>query len=348
MEQYWDLIRRIIKESDLVLEVLDARLIELSRNEKVEELIEEVGKPMIFVVNKSDLVSRESLKKQVKKLKEKGEVVFISALKPKDVRVLLYAIKKVFKKHGKRLIVPRKVGDPKPKFREAKGDIVVGVLGYPNVGKSSLLNKLAGRDAAIVSEIAGTTRDVIEVRLDLGGYIVTLSDTAGLRDTPDTVEGEGVRRAHSTAQTADIVLWVSDDPLVFDARSPFEVLESVPVFQLLTKCDIVSAPNDWQNHAYRFGISSVTGVGLQDLLSAMTTICADKYGQATAAVAVRARHREALSRASEALEASLVQPELALSGEDVRVALMEMGRITGRVDVESVLDVVFKEFCIGK
>ena len=198
----------------------------------------------------------------------------------------------------------------------------VAIVGSPNVGKSSLLNKLAGRDAAIVSEIAGTTRDVIE--------------------------GEGVRRAHSTAQTADIVLWVSDDPLVFDTRSPFEVLESVPVFQLLTKCDMVSAPRDWQNHAYRFGISSVTGVGLQDLLSAMTTICADKYGQATAAVAVRARHREALCRASEALEASLVQPELALSGEDVRVALMEMGRITGRVDVESVLDVVFKEFCIGK
>jgi tRNA modification GTPase len=224
----------------------------------------------------------------------------------------------------------------------------VAIVGSPNVGKSSLLNKLAGRDAAIVSEIAGTTRDVIEVRLDLGGYAVTLSDTAGLRDTPNVVEGEGVRRARSTAQTADIVLWVSDDPLVFDMPEPFGVLESVPVLQLLTKCDMVSAPSFWQNHAYRFGISSVTGIGLQDLLSAMTTICADKYGQATAAVAVRARHREALTRASDALEASLGQPELALSGEDVRVALMEMGRITGRVDVESVLDVVFQEFCIGK
>lgn len=224
----------------------------------------------------------------------------------------------------------------------------VAIVGSPNVGKSSLLNKLAGRDAAIVSEIAGTTRDVIEVRLDLGGYAVTLSDTAGLRETPDAVEGEGVRRARATAESADIILWVSDDPMVFDMPAPFGVLDTIPVFQLLTKCDVVSAPRQWLDNPNRFGISSVTGVGLQDLLSAITSVCAERYGRATAAVAVRARHREALSRASEALVASLVQPELALSGEDIRVALMEMGRITGRVDVETVLDVVFQEFCIGK
>lgn len=160
MEPYWDLIRRIIIESDLVLEILDARLVELSRNEKVEELIEEIGKPVIFVVNKSDLVSRKSLKDQIQKLKKIGEVVFVSAKRPKDVKVLLYAIKKVFNKYGKREIVERKVGDPKPKFREAKAEIVVGVLGYPNVGKSSIINALAHKKKVKVSKKAGTTHGI--------------------------------------------------------------------------------------------------------------------------------------------------------------------------------------------
>ena len=102
MEAYWDLIGRIIKESDLVLEVLDARLVELSRNDMVEKMVEEIGRPMLFVINKSDLVSKKSLKEQVIELKKKGDVVFVSANKPKDVKVLLYAIKKIFKKHGKR------------------------------------------------------------------------------------------------------------------------------------------------------------------------------------------------------------------------------------------------------
>ncbi len=160
MEAYWDLIGRIIKESDLVLEVLDARLVELSRNEEVENLVEEIGRPMIFVINKSDLVSKKSLKEQVKELKKKGEVVFVSAKKPKDVKVLLYAIKKIFKKHGKREITVRQVGDPKIKTRETKGDIVVGILGYPNVGKSSIINALAHKKKVKVSKKAGTTHGI--------------------------------------------------------------------------------------------------------------------------------------------------------------------------------------------
>ncbi len=160
MEPYWELIRRIIIESDLVLEILDARLVELSRNEEVEELIKEIGKPVIFVVNKSDLVSRESLKEQVKKLRRDGEVVFVSAKRPRDVKVLLYAIKKVFRKFGKREMVVREVGDPKIKTREAKADIVVGVLGYPNVGKSSVINALAHKRKVKVSKKAGTTHGI--------------------------------------------------------------------------------------------------------------------------------------------------------------------------------------------
>jgi ribosome biogenesis GTPase A len=159
-EPYWELIERIVKESDLVLEILDARLVELSRNEQVETLIEEAERPMIFVINKSDLVSRSSLKEQVKKLRAKGEVVFVSAKSPKDVKVLLYAIKKAFKKSGKREVVPRGKFDPKPLYREAKGEIVVGVLGYPNVGKSSIINALSHGKKVQVSKKSGTTHGV--------------------------------------------------------------------------------------------------------------------------------------------------------------------------------------------
>ena len=157
MEPYWDIIKRIIEESDLVLEILDARLVELSRNEEVERLISEINRPMIFVVNKSDLVSKESLKRQVKKLREKGEVVFISAKSPKITKILLYVIKKVFKKYGKHERVER---GKKDKPREAKADIVVGVLGYPNVGKSSIINALAHKRKVKVSKKAGTTHGI--------------------------------------------------------------------------------------------------------------------------------------------------------------------------------------------
>lgn len=163
-EPYWSLIKRIVKESDLVLEILDARLVELSRNEEVEKIINEIRRPIIFVINKSDLVSKEKLKEQVKKLKEdiddRGDVVFISAKSPRDTKILLYVIKKVFKKFGKRETEIRKTGDPKLVYREAKADIVVGVLGYPNVGKSSIINALSHRKKMKVSKKAGTTHGI--------------------------------------------------------------------------------------------------------------------------------------------------------------------------------------------
>lgn len=159
-EPYWDLIKRIITESDLVLEVLDARLVELSRNEEVERLIKEVGRPMIFVINKSDLVSDESVKQQADKLKEIGEVIFISAKNKESGKILLYTIKKVFNKYGKREIEVRDKFAPKPKYREAKADVVVGVLGYPNVGKSSIINMLAHKKKVKVSKKSGTTHGI--------------------------------------------------------------------------------------------------------------------------------------------------------------------------------------------
>lgn len=178
MEAYWDVIARIIKESDLVLEILDARLVELSRNEKVEELIEEKGRPVIYVINKSDLVSKESLMKQVEKLKEDGEVVFVSHKNNKSLRILFHAIKKNFKKYGKREVTVRKFGDPKLKYREAKGEIVVGVLGYPNVGKSSIINALAHKKKVKVSKKAGTTHGI---------HWVKASDDIKLIDSPGVI-----------------------------------------------------------------------------------------------------------------------------------------------------------------
>ena len=160
MEPYWDLIKRIITESDVVLEILDARLVELSRNELVENLITEIGRPLIFVINKKDLVSPKILRNQVKKLKKLGTVVFISTKRKQDIKILLYVIKKVFKQFGKRELPLRNKYDQKPKFREAKGDIVAGVLGYPNVGKSSIINALSHKKKMKVSKHAGTTHGI--------------------------------------------------------------------------------------------------------------------------------------------------------------------------------------------
>lgn len=165
MEAYWDLIRRIILESDIVIEVLDARLIEISRNKEIEKLVKEIDRPVLFVVNKSDLVDLENLKENIKLLKEEGEVVFVCAKKPKDVKVILYAIKKIFNKYGKRENNLRMVGDPKIKTREAKANIVVGILGYPNVGKSSIINALAHKKKVKVTKKAGTTHGIHWIKI---------------------------------------------------------------------------------------------------------------------------------------------------------------------------------------
>ena len=159
MEPYWDLIKRIINESDLVLEILDARLVELSRNEEAEKIVGEIGRPLIFVINKSDLVSKNILKKQVKMLKKKGRVVFVSAKSPRDIRILLYAIKKTFKEFGK-----RETNELDMQNRITKGDIVVGVIGYPNVGKSSIINALAHKKKAKVGKKPGTTHGIHWIR----------------------------------------------------------------------------------------------------------------------------------------------------------------------------------------
>lgn len=217
------------------------------------------------------------------------------------------------------------------------------VFGKPNSGKSSLLNALAQRDVAIVSEVAGTTRDVIEVRLDLGGYPVIVSDTAGLRESADPIEQEGVRRALARAQAADIAL------LLVDASDP-KPIEGLPpnVGELL---DLV-VWNKIDIGEPRIGgipISAKTGDGIPNLLAKIADLSAkllDRKGND--APLTRARHRAHLEETITALERSRKVPDRELFGEDLRLALRSLGRITGRVDVEDILDVVFREFCIGK
>lgn len=166
IEPYWELIKRIIHESDIVLEILDARLIELSRNEEVEKLIKEQNRPFIFVINKADLANIKELKENVTALNEIAPAIYVSAKNRKSIKILLYNIKKLFKEHGKRPITIKKKGDPKIKYREAKADIVIGVLGYPNVGKSSIINSLCHKKKVQVSKKAGTTHGIHWIKLD--------------------------------------------------------------------------------------------------------------------------------------------------------------------------------------
>lgn len=221
----------------------------------------------------------------------------------------------------------------------------VVLAGAPNVGKSSLLNALARREAAIVSEWAGTTRDVIEVHRDLGGYPVVLTDTAGLRATVDPVEGEGVRRAQAALAGADIVVAVGDAAAGVAPPAP-EGLDGVAVLRVWNKIDRPGA--DWRAEQGALAVSAVTGAGLAQLEARLEEAVVEAAGLSEAPVVTRARHRSAVSAALAGLERALNGAEAALIAEDLRGAVHELGRVTGRVDVEDLLDVIFAEFCIGK
>lgn len=236
--------------------------------------------------------------------------------------------------------------------------VEIAIIGPPNAGKSSLLNALARRDAAIVSDIAGTTRDVIEVQLDLGGYPVVLADTAGLRETADAIEDEGIRRALARAERADLSLIVLDaagGPAGLDAVRRRLGANTVVV---LNKADRVTEPLRavWDEALAREGLgagasawlSVASGDGLKPLLGLVTDRVAALIEGGTGAPLTRARHREALEHAKAALARFRAAPLPELAAEDVRLAVRALGRITGRVDVEDLLDVIFRDFCIGK
>lgn len=269
--------------------------------------------------------------------------------------------------------------------------VTIAIIGPPNAGKSSLLNLIAKRDAAIVSETAGTTRDVIEVHLDLGGYPVTIADTAGLRTSADPIEQEGVRRARARASDADIRVLVvqaaehsgaPDDwrRAARDVWSTADVWNGATDLVVVNKIDLLSDKGagidttvedvaaDGERRATYLGVSALSGDGVARLLerleSAVAAMVGDVeiVGEHTALLAragttppplTRARHREALTHCVEALDRTMAtaranprMPELI--AEDVRLAARALARITGRMDVEDMLDVVFRDFCIGK
>lgn len=231
----------------------------------------------------------------------------------------------------------------------------IAFLGAPNAGKSTLLNVLAGRDAAIVTATPGTTRDVIEVPLVLAGYKAVLADTAGLRDSDDPIEAEGVRRARAWAQAADLRLWVVDGSLAETPAAPPVELRPGDLC-LIAKRDLREGEAAWwaaeQAQMLGLDVLNVTARGPNDMAWLVRTltekVTAALAGEAPPA-ATRLRHRDLLLEAASRLHSALAQDEaLELAAEDVRLAARALDRITGRIDPEQVLGRIFSTFCIGK
>jgi len=223
--------------------------------------------------------------------------------------------------------------------------IDVAILGPPNAGKSSLLNRIARRDVAITSPVPGTTRDVIEVAIDLGGYPIVLADTAGLRDSADAIEQEGKRRAVQRAEQAEIRLFVFDIAHPADAAGA-SAWPGADTILVANKIDLARAA-DTDLSPPALPVSALTGEGIDRLLTLLGERVAQTY-RIEAPVLTRARHRQALEEAAAALRRSFLAALPELRAEDLRLALRSLGRITGAVDVEDLLDVIFRDFCIGK
>jgi tRNA modification GTPase len=213
----------------------------------------------------------------------------------------------------------------------------VAIVGQPNVGKSTLLNALAGRDAAITSEFAGTTRDVIEVRMDLGGLPVTLLDTAGLRETTDVVEGIGIQRALDRARSADLRVFLTDGNENFGLSATGDDLTVRP------KADTL---DDKTN-----AVSGRTGEGLDALVGRIAKVLRDR--SLSVGLATRERHRTAILHAqgfllSATSTLSLGPDQYDIAAEDLHSAIRALESLVGRVDVENLLDEIFASFCLGK
>lgn len=228
----------------------------------------------------------------------------------------------------------------------------VVILGPPNAGKSSLLNALARRDVAIVTEEAGTTRDLLEVPLDLGGWPVLLIDTAGLRETDGVVEREGIRRALTRVEAADLVLWLQA-PDVPESRPP--TVGDCPVWRVDGKGDlglgtIGDDPGRSEGFERRFRISARSGEGLGELIASLASFAEERLGAGSSgAVPTRERHRVLLAAVVEDLDRAIrLRNEPELAAECLRNGSDGLGRITGRIDVEDLLDHIFGAFCIGK
>lgn len=223
----------------------------------------------------------------------------------------------------------------------------LAIIGPPNVGKSSMMNLLAKRSAAIVSDQPGTTRDVIEVRLDLAGYPVVAADTAGLHESDDKVEKEGVRRAKARADAADLKLVIFDAAQGLDPLAAGYVDEDAVV--IINKIDLTfgSFPKEINGRSPWY-VSVATGEGIEQMLTALEGKIAERCQLSASPSLTQARHRQALEECRDALIRRRQTDVSELAAEDLRLAVRALGRITGRVDVEDILDVIFKDFCIGK
>jgi tRNA modification GTPase len=233
--------------------------------------------------------------------------------------------------------------------------VIVAITGPPNVGKSTLINLITRREVAIVSPHAGTTRDVIEVQLDLDGYPVTLIDTAGIRDTGDPVEQEGVRRARSRAGQADLVLWVTDAEHERSERA-IETTAAA-LWMVRNKIDLDMRDDGAgvarqlaQGRAMAFAISARRGDGVAELVAALTSFARDYFGPSEDGLIGRERQRTLLRETADALRRCLDAAGHGdeLAAEELRVASHALGRLLGRIDLEDVLGKIFAEFCIGK
>ena len=228
--------------------------------------------------------------------------------------------------------------------------VQVAILGPVNAGKSTLLNRLAGRDAAIVASEEGTTRDVIEVRMDIAGWPLTVADTAGLRVSTSDVEAEGMRRARARAAEADIKIMLFDGARWPNGGAEIEGLVDNQTLAVLNKCDLLAD----QAIEASFGgkpalkISCKTGEGLDALLARIEDFLEARYLPSDSPVLTRSRHRHALEKCLESLQRYDIDAGEELAAEELRLAADCLARITGRSDIEQVLDIIFKDFCIGK
>jgi tRNA modification GTPase len=226
------------------------------------------------------------------------------------------------------------------------------IVGKPNAGKSSLLNRLSGEEAAIVTEVAGTTRDVLREQINIDGLAVELIDTAGLRDNPDRIEEEGIRRAREAMKSADTVLWIQDATAAEQTDIGEEVAEGVTVTLVRNKIDLVDdQPGSTEDDHSRINLSAKTGAGIDALHDRLREL-AGYRNLGEGAFTARKRHIDALKRAAGHFDAGRKALDESRAGEllaeELRLAQESLGEITGAVSSDDLLGRIFADFCIGK
>ncbi|MFN0043858.1 MAG: tRNA uridine-5-carboxymethylaminomethyl(34) synthesis GTPase MnmE [Alphaproteobacteria bacterium] len=281
------------------------------------------------------------------------ELIAISAMFEADIDFSDQDVPDTLQKHARERLssLAREVGSFLAS--ENRGEIIrqgirVAIIGPPNVGKSSLLNILAKREVAIVTDVPGTTRDVLEVRLDIDGALVILFDTAGVRDPVDLVEREGIERARQAAQEADLIIALSDvnaeGENILKNLGPLRGV----VLSVKNKIDLLNSADQRALQQFGLTISAKTGSGIETLLRELAKAVQDLVPRSGVSAISRPRQRAALEECLKAMKLALTQPDMVLCVEDIRYATNALGRLVGLISAEEILDSIFAEFCIGK